>query len=56
MSQDELKQKLQKIAWDKAPEILEVAGISKDDKFYSLRLYEMQFVIYNELKLCHDLK
>ena len=53
---NEIKQRLQKISWEQAPKILEVAGILKDSKYYSLRLYEMQFVIYNELKLCHDIE
>tara|TARA_B100000780_G_scaffold192526_1_gene135628 strand:+ start:1547 stop:1756 length:210 start_codon:yes stop_codon:yes gene_type:complete len=53
---NEIKQRLQKISWEQAPKILEVAGILKDSKYYSLRLYEMQFVIYNELKLCYDIE
>jgi hypothetical protein len=53
---DELKRRLQRIAWEQAPKILEAAGILKDHKHYSLRLYEMQFTIYHELKLCHDIE
>ena len=34
-----------------AKEILADAGISMVDDFYSLRVYEMQFNIYQELKL-----
>ena len=29
--------------------------ITENDKYYSLRLYEMQFKIYHELKLCLDI-
>ena len=53
---NELKQRLQRISWEAAPKILEAAGIPKEHKHYSLQLYEMQLTIYQELKLCHDLK
>jgi hypothetical protein len=52
----ELKMKLQKIALMQATETLRRAGIDQDHKWYSLRLYEMQFAIYEQLKLAHELE
>lgn len=51
-----LRQKLQNLAWQKAGETLIESGFSEHDKFYSLRKYEMQFSIYQQLKLCYGLK
>jgi len=51
-----LKQKLQNLAWQKAGEILSESGYSENDKYYALRKYEMQFVIYQQLKMCYRLK
>ena len=53
---DELKQKLQQIAWNKAEEILSESGCSENDEYYALRKYEIQFVIYEQLKMCHKVK
>ena len=47
--------KAQEIALKNAKIILAEAGITKNDKYYSIRLYEMQFKIYHELKLCLDI-
>jgi len=51
-----LKQKLQNLAWQKAGETLNESGYSENDKFYALRKYEMQFVIYQQLKMCYGLQ
>jgi hypothetical protein len=48
--------RLQKIALGKATETLRQSGIDQDNKFYAIRLYEMQFAIYTQLKLAHNLK
>ena len=53
---EELKQSLQEKAWKHATEILKDAGIVKEDRFYALRLYEMQFNIYRNLKMCFDIE
>jgi hypothetical protein len=53
-NQYEKMTKARDIALNIAKIILEEAGISKNDKYYSIRLYEMQFAIYHELKLCLD--
>lgn len=47
--------KAREIALKNAKIILAEAGITKNDKYYSIRLYEMQFKIYHELKLCLDI-
>lgn len=47
--------KARDIALKNAKIILAEAGITKNDKYYSIRLYEMQFKIYHELKLCLDI-
>jgi len=44
--------KAREIALKNAKIILAEAGIAENDKYYSIRLYEMQFKIYHELKLC----
>jgi hypothetical protein len=44
--------KAREIALKNAKIILAEAGINEDNEYYALRLYEMQFRIYNELKLC----
>ena len=44
--------KARKIALKNAKIILAEAGITENNKYYSIRLYEMQFNIYQELKLC----
>jgi hypothetical protein len=51
--EDKLKQSLQELAWKKASEILEESGYNENanEKFYALRKYEMQFVIYQQLKM-----
>lgn len=51
-----LRQKLQNLAWKKAGETLIESGYSEDDTFYSLRKYEMQFAIYQQLKMCYGLQ
>ena len=43
------------VALKNAKVILAEVGITENDKYYSLRLYEMQFKIYHELKLCLDI-
>ena len=53
---DELKQRLQQLAWKKANEILEESGYNENEKFYALRKYEMQFAIYQQLKMTHGLE
>lgn len=50
-----LRRKLQNLAWQKAGETLVESGYSENDKFYSLRKYEMQFAIYQQLKTCYGL-
>lgn len=52
----ELKTKLQKIALLQATATLIRAGIDEKHKLYALRLFEMQFAIYEQLKLAHELK
>jgi len=47
--------KAREIALKNAKIILAEAGITENDKYYSIRLYEMQFKIYHELKLCFDI-
>ncbi len=47
--------KAREIALRNAKIILAEAGISENDRYYSIRLYEMQFKIYHELKLCLDI-
>jgi len=47
--------KARDIALKNAKIILEEIGMRENDKYYSLRLYEMQFKIYHELKLCIDI-
>ncbi|MCK9416630.1 hypothetical protein M0Q97_08245 [Candidatus Dojkabacteria bacterium] len=47
--------KAREIALKNAKIILAEAGITENDKYYSIRLYEMQFKIYHELKLCLDI-
>ena len=49
---DEKMTKAREIALRNAKLILADAGICKNDKHYSIRLYEMQFKIYHELKIC----
>ena len=44
--------KAREIALKNAKIILAEAGITRNDKYYPIRLYEMQFKIYDELKLC----
>jgi hypothetical protein len=46
------KKKAREIALKNAKIILAEAGMNENDNFYSIRLYEMQFNIYHELKLC----
>lgn len=53
---DELKQSLQQLAWKKASEILEESGYNENEKFYALRKYEMQFAIYQQLKMTYGLE
>jgi hypothetical protein len=53
---DELKLSLQDLAWKKANEILEESGYNKNEKFYTLRKYEMQFAIYQQLKMTYGLE
>lgn len=48
--------KAREIALKNAKIILAEAGITENDKYYSIRLYEMQFVIYKELKLCLNIQ
>ena len=48
---NELKMKLQKISLLQATATLERAGIGKENRYFSLRLYEMKFAIYEKLKL-----
>jgi len=48
--------KAREIALKNAKIILAEAGITENDKYYSIRLYEMQFKIYHELKLCLDIQ
>lgn len=52
---DQLKINLQEIALKNAKQILLDSGFKKSDSFYSLRQYEMQFTIYNQLKLAHGI-
>ena len=47
--------KARAIALKNAKIILAEAGIAENDKYYSIRLYEMQFRIYHELKKCLDI-
>ena len=47
--------KAREIALKNAKIILAEAGITENDKYHSIRLYEMQFKIYQELKLCLDI-
>lgn len=54
-STHEKKIKAMKIALRNAKIILAEAEIAENDKYYSIRLYEMQFKIYHELKLCLDI-
>lgn len=51
-----LKQKLQNLAWKKAGETLNESGYPENDEYYALRKYEMQFAIYEKLKMCYGLK
>lgn len=51
-----LKQKLQNLSWQKAREILLDADLNVDDEFHALRKYELQSVIYQQLKICYGLK
>jgi hypothetical protein len=53
---DELKQSLQQLAWKKASEILEESGYNETEKYYALRKYEMQFAIYQHLKMTYGLE
>lgn len=48
--------KAREISLKNAKIILAEAGITENDKYYSIRLYEMQFKIYHELKLCLDIQ
>lgn len=50
-----LRQKLQNIAWRKAGETLIASGYSKAHKCFKQRQYDMQFVLYQQLKTCHGL-
>jgi hypothetical protein len=43
------------VALKNAKVILAEVGIRENHKYYSIRLYEMQFKIYHELKLCLDI-
>ena len=51
----EKMKKAREIALKNAKIILSEAGISENDKYYNIRLYEMQFKIYHELKICLDI-
>jgi hypothetical protein len=53
---DELKRRLQRIAWEQAPKILEESGYNETEKYYALRKYEMQFAIYQHLKMTYGLE
>ncbi len=56
MDKEVLKQKLQKAAWEQTPKVLKSAGITKKNKLYNIRLYEMQYIIYHQLKKCYNLE
>ena len=51
-----LRMDLQKIALMQASETLRRSGIDQDHKYYNVRIYEMQFAIYEQLKLAHELE
>ncbi|NPV13265.1 MAG: hypothetical protein HPY57_16010 [Ignavibacteria bacterium] len=51
----EKMKKAREIALKNAKIILAEAGITENNEYYSIRLYEMQFKIYHELKLCLDI-
>lgn len=52
----ELKVKAQELSYKYAIEILANLGYGKNEKYYSLRLYEMQFSIYEQLKLVMNIE
>ena len=56
MNNDELKTRLSTIALSNAKQILSDSGFKESDNYYSLRQYEMQFVIYEQLKMFHGIK
>lgn len=52
---NELKTELQKIALKNAKKTLKDSGFKESDKYWNLRQYEMQFCIYEQLKLSHGI-
>jgi len=48
-------QKAREIALKNAKRILKESGLDENHKWHSLRLYEMQFAIYHQLKQCMNI-
>lgn len=44
------KKRIHDLAWESARVILKEALVDDNSEFYAIKLYEMQFVIYQQLK------